>query len=236
MTANYLNGQDTLAFTNQNGITGTWTAATGVLALSGTATVAEYQTALRSITYTNNSDYPTTRPARSRSSSATAPTPATPPAEHHHHRRQRRPVRTNATRDHHRGHTQASRPRTSASATRPTTGPTPDCVKVTTLPALGTLTSTASTSRPARPFGGEHHLRAAHLHPGAQRQRNQLHLVHLPGPGQRRDDQRRRRPRRLGQHVHDRRHRRQRRTGQLRARGPDDSRTPPRSSRPATAT
>ena len=58
MTTNYLNGQDTLAFTNQNGITGTWTAGTGVMALSGTATTAQYQTALRSITYNNNSDYP----------------------------------------------------------------------------------------------------------------------------------------------------------------------------------
>ena len=60
MTANYLNGQDTLAFTDQNGISGTWTAGTGVMALTGTATVAQYQTALRSITYNNNSNYPTT--------------------------------------------------------------------------------------------------------------------------------------------------------------------------------
>ena len=60
MTTNYVNGQDVLAFTNQNGITGTWTAATGVLALSGTATVAQYQTALRSITYTNSSNTPST--------------------------------------------------------------------------------------------------------------------------------------------------------------------------------
>ena len=60
MTTAYVNGQDTLAFTNQNGITGTWTAGTGVLALSGTATEADYQTALRSITYTNSSDNPTT--------------------------------------------------------------------------------------------------------------------------------------------------------------------------------
>ena len=60
MTTNYLFGQDTLAFTNQNGITGTWTAGTGVMALSGSATVAQYQTALRSITYNNNSDFPNT--------------------------------------------------------------------------------------------------------------------------------------------------------------------------------
>ncbi len=60
MTANYVNGQDTLAFVNQNGITGTWTPATGVLALSGSSSVANYQAALRSITYNNNSDNPTT--------------------------------------------------------------------------------------------------------------------------------------------------------------------------------
>ncbi|MBK5331810.1 MAG: tandem-95 repeat protein [Ilumatobacteraceae bacterium] len=60
MTTNYVNGQDTLAFTNQNGIVGTWTAATGVLTLSGNATVANYQTALRSITYNNNSNNPST--------------------------------------------------------------------------------------------------------------------------------------------------------------------------------
>jgi hypothetical protein len=60
MTTNYVNGQDTLAFSTQNGITGTWTASTGVLALSGSSTVANYQTALRSITYTNTSDDPNT--------------------------------------------------------------------------------------------------------------------------------------------------------------------------------
>jgi hypothetical protein len=49
---------DTLNFTNQNGITGTYNSSSGVLTLSGTATTAEYQTALDSITYsfTANSD------------------------------------------------------------------------------------------------------------------------------------------------------------------------------------
>ena len=47
ITANFASGQDVLAFTNQNGITGSWNAGTGVLTLSGTATVANYQTALR---------------------------------------------------------------------------------------------------------------------------------------------------------------------------------------------
>ena len=60
MTTNYVNGQDVLAFVNQNGITGTWTAGTGVLSLTGSSSVANYQTALRSITYNNNSDAPST--------------------------------------------------------------------------------------------------------------------------------------------------------------------------------
>ena len=60
MTTNYANGQDTLGFVNQNGIVGTWTAATGVLNLSGSAAVSGYEAALRSITYNNNSDTPNT--------------------------------------------------------------------------------------------------------------------------------------------------------------------------------
>jgi Cadherin domain/Bacterial Ig domain/Bacterial cadherin-like domain len=51
---------DSLNFTNQNGITGTYNGSTGVLALSGTATLANYQTALRSITFSNTSDTPST--------------------------------------------------------------------------------------------------------------------------------------------------------------------------------
>ena len=58
VSANYANGQDVLAFTNQLGITGSWNAATGVLTLSGTTTVANYQTALRAVTYFNASDDP----------------------------------------------------------------------------------------------------------------------------------------------------------------------------------
>ena len=42
---------DALNFTNANGITGSYNAATGVLTLSGTATLAQYQAALQSITY-----------------------------------------------------------------------------------------------------------------------------------------------------------------------------------------
>ncbi|MBD2092918.1 calcium-binding protein [Microcoleus sp. FACHB-1515] len=57
ISSNYAAGQDVLRFTNQNGITGTF--ADGVLTLSGTASLADYETALRSITYSNSSENPT---------------------------------------------------------------------------------------------------------------------------------------------------------------------------------
>ncbi len=60
ISTDYANGQDVLAFTNQLGITGSWNAGTGVLTLSGTTTVANYQTALRAVTYVNSSDNPST--------------------------------------------------------------------------------------------------------------------------------------------------------------------------------
>ena len=53
ITSNLDNSEDVLAFTNQNGITGSFTAATGLLSLTGSASLANYQTALRSITYQN---------------------------------------------------------------------------------------------------------------------------------------------------------------------------------------
>ena len=53
ISTGYVNGQDVLGFTPQAGVTGVWTAGTGVLALTGTASVASYQTVLRSVTYTN---------------------------------------------------------------------------------------------------------------------------------------------------------------------------------------
>jgi len=52
------NGQDVLGFTNQNGITGSFNAATGTLTLTGSSSVANYQTALDSVTYVNTSDDP----------------------------------------------------------------------------------------------------------------------------------------------------------------------------------
>jgi hypothetical protein len=60
ISGNYINGQDTLLFSDQNGITGSWDAATGTMTLSGSASVVNYRTALRSIAYLNNSDDPST--------------------------------------------------------------------------------------------------------------------------------------------------------------------------------
>jgi hypothetical protein len=60
VTGNYVNGQDRLAFLNSAGITSSFNATTGMLSLSGTATLAAYQTMLRSVTYQNVSNYPST--------------------------------------------------------------------------------------------------------------------------------------------------------------------------------
>ena len=62
ITSNYANGQDVLAFNNVNpwGITGVWDAATGTLALTGASSLANYQAALRSVTYQNTSERPNT--------------------------------------------------------------------------------------------------------------------------------------------------------------------------------
>jgi Bacterial Ig domain/Calx-beta domain len=59
ITSGFVSAQDTLAFTNQLGITGNYNSGTGVLTLTGTTTVANYQTALRAVTYQNSSDNPT---------------------------------------------------------------------------------------------------------------------------------------------------------------------------------
>ena len=52
--------QDVLGFTNQNGISGSFDAPSGVLTLTGTASVANYQTARRTVTYVNTSEAPST--------------------------------------------------------------------------------------------------------------------------------------------------------------------------------
>ena len=57
---NFVTGEDVLAFTNQLGITGSFNAANGTLTLTGTTTLANYQTALRAVTYQNTSDNPST--------------------------------------------------------------------------------------------------------------------------------------------------------------------------------
>ena len=52
--------EDVLNFATQNGINGTYNSVTGTLTLTGNATVANYQTALQSITYQNSSENPNT--------------------------------------------------------------------------------------------------------------------------------------------------------------------------------
>ncbi|MBL1264479.1 tandem-95 repeat protein [Methylomicrobium sp. RS1] len=56
--SNFQSGQDVLTFVNQNGITGSYDAGTGLLTLTGTATLANYQAALRDVKYQNTSDKP----------------------------------------------------------------------------------------------------------------------------------------------------------------------------------
>jgi hypothetical protein len=51
ITAGFISS-DTLAFTNQNGITGSYNAATGTLTLTGAASLANYQAALESVQFT----------------------------------------------------------------------------------------------------------------------------------------------------------------------------------------
>ncbi len=58
IAANYISGQDFLKFTNTSKILGTWDAKTGTLTLSGTDSVANYQNAIRSITYNGTNGNP----------------------------------------------------------------------------------------------------------------------------------------------------------------------------------
>jgi cysteine-rich repeat protein len=55
----FVSSQDRLEFTNQNGISGAYDAQRGTLRLTGSATLAQYQAALRSVTYRNTSSSPT---------------------------------------------------------------------------------------------------------------------------------------------------------------------------------
>jgi len=54
ITSGFLGGEDTLSFTNQNGITGSYNSSTGVLALSGNASIDDYQTALQSVAFSTS--------------------------------------------------------------------------------------------------------------------------------------------------------------------------------------
>jgi len=60
ITSGFQNAEDELLFTSQNGLSGTYAQATGVLTVSGTAAVADYQTALRSVQYNNTAPSPNT--------------------------------------------------------------------------------------------------------------------------------------------------------------------------------
>jgi hypothetical protein len=62
ITSGFRYDQDVLSFTNANGISGSWNAATGILTLTGSATLVYYQQALRSITYANTSEDPSVTP------------------------------------------------------------------------------------------------------------------------------------------------------------------------------
>jgi VCBS repeat-containing protein len=61
VSSGFVTGEDALSFASQNGITGSYDASSGVLNLSGTSSVANYQTALRSVVYNDpNGASPTT--------------------------------------------------------------------------------------------------------------------------------------------------------------------------------
>ena len=60
ITAGYVNGEDVLSFVNAFGISGSFNAVNGTMTLTGTTTVANYQSALRTVLYSNPSQNPTT--------------------------------------------------------------------------------------------------------------------------------------------------------------------------------
>ncbi|OED39544.1 hypothetical protein AB833_15070, partial [Chromatiales bacterium (ex Bugula neritina AB1)] len=60
ISGNYTVGEDLLAFTDTAQISASWDPLTGTLSLTGTATKAEYQSALQAVTYSNSSDDPIT--------------------------------------------------------------------------------------------------------------------------------------------------------------------------------
>ncbi len=62
ITRNFTLNEDVLSFTNQSGISGTYNRVLGTLTLSGNASLANYQAALRTVAYSNTSDHPMTSP------------------------------------------------------------------------------------------------------------------------------------------------------------------------------
>jgi len=60
ITNNYQNGQDVMGFTNTGNISGNWTA--GTLTLDGPDTLANFEAALRTVTYQNTSQNPSALP------------------------------------------------------------------------------------------------------------------------------------------------------------------------------
>ncbi|NDY73861.1 SBBP repeat-containing protein [Desulfobacter hydrogenophilus] len=58
LSSGFFATEDSLVFIDQNNISGTYDSATGILQLSGTASLADYQTAIRSIQYVNTSEAP----------------------------------------------------------------------------------------------------------------------------------------------------------------------------------
>ncbi len=56
--ASFVSGQDILAFTNQNGISGSFNTSNGTLTLAGISSIANYQAALRSVQYQNSNAAP----------------------------------------------------------------------------------------------------------------------------------------------------------------------------------
>ena len=58
ITGNYQNGEDLLQFNDRNGITSSWDAPSGTLTLTGSASIADYQAALRHVNFLTTSDDP----------------------------------------------------------------------------------------------------------------------------------------------------------------------------------
>ena len=62
ISSGYVSGEDKLNFSTANGIMGSWSSVDGMLTLSGTALLTDYQLALRSVTYDNLNPDPAVTP------------------------------------------------------------------------------------------------------------------------------------------------------------------------------